>query len=159
MEFFTWVEATSLANWVRVSSFGYPLMITCHSLGLAIMVGMAWAISLRVLGRFRAIPFSSLRPMFMVAWVGFLINFLSGTALFTSQAASNYVHNVPFLLKMAFVLLGAITVGLLQTAVARVGPQVGSAVVVPNSTRVIAAFSFFFWLAAIVTGRLIAYLA
>jgi hypothetical protein len=159
LEFFTWLEATSLADWVRVSAFGYPLMITCHSLGLAIMVGMAWAISLRVLGRFRAIPFSSLRPMFRVAWIGFLINFLSGTALFTSQAASNYVHNVPFLLKMAFVLSGAISVGFLQTSVARIATQAGADVVVPASTRAIAAFSFVFWLAAIVTGRLIAYLA
>ena len=159
MEFFTWLEATPLAEWVRTSAFGYPLVITLHSLGLAIMTGLAWTIDMRILGRFRVIPFSSLRPMFTIAWIGFIINALSGGALFTSQAASNYVHNVPYLTKMAFVLLGAITIGYLQTAVARSGEQVGSDVAVTQSMRVVAAFSMFFWLAAIVTGRLIAYLA
>jgi Co/Zn/Cd efflux system component len=159
LEFFAWLEATPFAQWVSVSPYGYAIMITLHSVGLAVMVGLAWVIALRILGRFRTLPFTSLKPMFALAWAGFLVNFFSGTALFTSQAASNYVHNVPFLTKMAFVVLGAITVGYLQAALAQVGEQVGSDVAVPRKVRTIAAFSIFFWLAAIVTGRFIAYLA
>jgi Co/Zn/Cd efflux system component len=159
LEFFTWLEATPLAEWVRVSAFGYPLMITLHSVGLAIMVGLAWVIAMRILGRFRMIPFSSLKPMFLIAWIGFVINFISGTALFTSQAASNYVHNFQFLTKMAFVVLGAITVGYMQTALARAGDQVGSDVAITQGVKTVAWLSILFWLAAIVTGRLIAYLS
>ncbi|HEX7081268.1 MAG TPA: hypothetical protein VF329_09655 [Gammaproteobacteria bacterium] len=152
-----WIEGTALGEWVRVSAFGYPFMITLHSVGLAIMVGLAVAIDLRLLGRFRTIPFASLRTLFKVAWIGFLINFLSGAALFSSQATT-YVTDITFLLKMAFVLGGAVTVGYLQTAVARTGDGHGADSVTPFSTRAVAALSIAMWLAAIVTGRLIAYL-
>ena len=158
MEFFTWLEATPLADWVRVSAIGYPLVITVHALGMGIMTGLAWFIDMRILGRFRMVPYSSLKPIFRVAWFGFWINFISGGALFTSQAASNYVHNIPYLTKMFFVLAGAVTISYLQAGVARIGEQAGADVAVPQSMRVVAWLSIIFWFAAIVTGRLIAYL-
>jgi hypothetical protein len=118
--------------------------------------------------------------LFWVAWFGFFINFLSGGALFTSQAASNYIHNVPYLTKMFFVVAGAVGIGYLQTAMARLRSQyasIGAARVgymagvseqvagdagdlaIPQRIRVMAGLTIFFWFAAIVTGRLIAYLA
>lgn len=157
MDFIAWIEGTALADWVRISLIGYPMMITLHSVGLAIMVGLAVAIDMRLLGKFRSIPFSSLRTFFTVAWVGFAVNFLSGAALFSSQATS-YMTNVPFLLKMAFVLAGAATVGYLQAAVARVGDSHGADAVATGGIRTMAIVSIIVWLGATVTGRLIAYL-
>jgi hypothetical protein len=157
LNFIAWIEGTALAEWVRTSALGYPLMITLHSVGLAIMVGLALAIDMRLLGKFRTIPFSSLRVFFTVAWIGFLINFLSGAALFSSQAVS-YMENGQFLLKMAFVLCGAATVGYLQTAIARIGDSQGAAAVATGSVRVVAIISIIVWLGATITGRLIAYL-
>ncbi len=123
MEFFTWLEATPLAEWVRTSSFAYPFILTVHALGMGIMTGLAWIISARILGKLRMIPYSSLRTLFITAWFGFIINFISGGALFTSQAASNYVHNIPYLTKMFFVIAGAITIGYLQVKVSRAVAQ------------------------------------
>lgn len=157
LELIAWIEGTALAEWVRVSTIGYPMMITLHSVGLAVVVGVAVAVDLRLLGRFRSVPFSSLRTFFTVAWIGFLINFLSGVALFSSQATT-YVTNVPFLIKMAFVLAGAATVGAIQSTVAKVGDGHGADAVVPGSARGLAIVSLLVWLGAIVTGRLIAYL-
>lgn len=180
MGIFTWLEATPLAEWVRVSTYGYPFVITVHALGMGIMTGMSWFISMRILGRFNVIPVSSLKPLFWIAWFGFIINFISGGMLFTSQAASNYIHNVPYLTKMFFVVVGAISVGYLQSAMARrraqfssvvgaarvgyggtvsVGAQADSDAVIPQAVRVVAGLTIFWWFAAIVTGRLIAYLA
>lgn len=157
MDLIAWIEGTALAEWVRVSARGYPMMITLHSVGLAVMVGLAVAIDFRLLGKFRGIPFSSLRALFTVAWIGFLINFLSGAALFSSQATS-YVTNVPFLLKMAFVLAGAMTVGYLQAGVARVGDTLAADDVATGALKIGAIVSILVWLGATVTGRLIAYL-
>jgi hypothetical protein len=157
LDFIAWIEETALAEWVRISTSGYPMMITLHSVGLAVMVGLALAIDMRLLGRFRTIPFSSLGVFFTVAWIGFLVNFLSGAALFSSQATS-YVTNVQFLLKMAFVLTGAITVGYLQGAIARAGDTLGPDAVATGAMRVMAIVSIVVWLGATVTGRLIAYL-
>src|SRR5690606_474533 len=132
-------------------------MITLHSVGLAVVVGLAVAVDLRLLGRFRGIPLSSLRTYFTIAWIGFLVNFVSGLALFASQATS-YVENVPFLIKMAFVLGGIATVGYIQSAVARIGDGHGADSVVPGGVKTAAVISLLVWAGATVTGRLIAYL-
>jgi len=157
LDFFARIEQSGLAQWVSTSIEGYPMMITLHSVGLAVVVGLAVAIDLRLLGRFRTIPFSSLRTFFTIAWLGFLVNFLSGAALFTSQATT-YVTDGTFLLKMAFVLAGAATVGYLQPAIARLGDSHGADSVVPRGVKIAAVISLAVWAGAIITGRLIAYL-
>jgi hypothetical protein len=122
------------------------------------MVGLSVVLSLRVLGFFRGIPFSALHKLLKVAWVGFIVNFLSGSGLFASQATT-YVTDVTFLLKMGFVLLGAIFVGLLQGAVtANVRAGITSAAGSSVSVKIFAVGSIVAWFVATVTGRLIAYL-
>jgi hypothetical protein len=155
--FLVWLEATGLAEYIRVSTFGYPAMITLHSIGLAVMVGPALVLDVRLLGRFTDIPLQSITRLFSVAWIGFAINFLSGAALFTTQATT-YVTNFQFLLKIVLVLLGAITAAQLQVRIAKSGEEWSTEAAIPASVRTIAVLSIIFWIGAIVTGRLIAYL-
>lgn len=156
MAFLVWLEATGLADYVRVSAFGYPAAIALHSIGLAVMVGPVLMLDLRLLGWFNGIPYESLSRILGVAWIGFLINFLSGAALFAAQA-TGYVTNVPFLIKIALVLIGAITAAQQQTVIARQAVS-WNATGVPSSVRTVAIASIIFWVGAILTGRLIAYL-
>lgn len=156
MAFLAWLEATSLAEYVRVSMSGYPAAIALHSIGLAVMVGPVLMLDLRLLGRFNGIPYESLSRILGVAWIGFLINLLSGIALFATQATS-YVTNVPFLIKIALVLLGAIVAAQQQTVIGRQAAT-WNATGVPGSVRTVAVASIVFWVGAILTGRLIAYL-
>jgi hypothetical protein len=66
---------------------------------------------------------------------------------------------VTFLLKMGFVLLGAIFVGLLQSAVtANVRAGITTAAASSAAVKVFAVGSILAWLFAMITGRLIAYL-
>jgi hypothetical protein len=158
MNFLMWLENTGFAEWIRVSTVGYPLMITLHSIGLAIMVGLSVALDMRLLGWFKGVPYTSLYKLLGVAWIGFIINFISGAALFTSQAASNYAHNTQFWLKMAFVVLGAILVGWTQVVIKR-DAQGWTAALAPAGVRGLAWATIAAWAAATITGRLIAYLA
>ena len=88
MGFLTWLEATQWpAEWVRSSTAGYPSMIALHALGMAIMVGLSLLLDLRILGWFAGIPLPALRRFFGLAWVGFGINFVSGSMLFSAVAA------------------------------------------------------------------------
>ena len=153
MGFLTWLEATGLADWVRMSIPGYPSMIALHAIGMAIMVGLSLLIDLRVLGWFAAIPLQGLQRFFGLAWIGFGINFLSGSALFSAQATS-YIVDWVFLTKMGLVLLGAITAAILQPAVVNAGPG-GQ---LSGGTKAIAALAIVFWIVAIIMGRLTAYL-
>jgi hypothetical protein len=151
--FLAWLEATGLAEWVRSSTAGYPSMIALHALGMAVMVGLSLLLDLRVLGWFAGIPLQALRRFFGLAWIGFGINFISGSALFSAQATS-YIVDWVFMTKMTLVLLGAITAGVLQPAVAKLGPGEPLA----GGTKAVAGVAIVIWVVAIVMGRLTAYL-
>ena len=157
MGFLAWLEATGLAEWARSSSEGYPSMITLHAFGMAIMVGLSLALDLRLLGKFAGIPYTGLQRFFGLAWIGFLINTLSGTALFSMQATA-YIVDWVFMTKMGFVFLGAITTAILQTQVGRDSAK-WPATAPPGGVKVVAALGIAFWLIAITLGRLTAYLA
>jgi hypothetical protein len=154
--FLTWLEATGLAEWVRTSTAGYPMMITCHAIGMGIMVGLSVMLDFRLLGGFAGIPVAALHRLLGIAWIGFGINFLSGVALFSSQATA-YIVNVVFMTKLALVFLGAIAAAILQPQLAHAGSWPGGRA--PGGTRTLAFLSIVFWLGAIVLGRLTAYLS
>lgn len=155
MGFLVWLEATGLAEWVRSSNPGYPSMIALHAIGMAVMVGLSLMLDLRLLGWFAGIPVQALHRLFGLAWVGFGINFLSGSALFSAQATS-YIVDWVFMTKMFLVLLGAVTAAILQPAVAAAGSWPGGRV--PGGIKAIAGLAIVIWLVAIVMGRLTAYL-
>jgi hypothetical protein len=154
--FLIWLEATALAEWVRSSFVGYPMMIACHAFGMAIMVGLSLTLDLRLLGRFAGIPYPALQRFLGIAWIGFGINFVSGMCLFAAQATM-YIVDWVFMTKMALVVLGAITAAILQTNVNRDSATWDRARP-PGMVRAIALVGIVFWLAAIVMGRLTAYL-
>jgi hypothetical protein len=156
VNFLTWLEGSGLGEWVRSSTLGYPLMIACHAIGMAIMVGLALGLDMRLLGLFRGIPYTALNPFLAIAWAGFTLNFLSGAGLFSAQATT-YITDGTFLLKMGLVFAGVITAAVLQSAVNRSSGGWSSAAA-PGGIRLIAAASVGCWVGATVTGRLIAYL-
>lgn len=154
---FQWIEDSAIAEYIRVSAFGYPAMITLHSLGLAIMVGLSVVLSLRVLGFFQAIPYPSLYKLLKVAWVGFIVNFISGGLLFAAQATT-YMTDGTFLTKMSLVIIGAILVGILQGMVKKGVTEWTPGRPAPTAAKVVAALAIVAWTGGMVTGRLIAYL-
>jgi Trk-type K+ transport system membrane component len=157
VSFLLWLQESGFAEWIRTSVIGYPIMITLHSIGLAIIGGIAFALNFRLLGRFKDIPLESISRLVGVAWIGWWINLVSGVALFTMEATS-YVTNTPFLLKFAFVVLAVISLNRESAAIKREGIAGTGELAIPTNLRALAVASLVFWLGAIVTGRLIAYL-
>ncbi|MFK8021570.1 MAG: hypothetical protein AB8B86_17545 [Pseudomonadales bacterium] len=155
MGFLEWLEETSIAEWARVSIEGYPIIITAHSIGLAVMVGIAVMLDLRLLGRFREIPFTTFNRILVAAWLGFAINFLSGLVLLTMQA-TDYVSNTLFLIKVGLVLLGAVITAQQHFMISRNSVS-WSTTDAPSSAKVVAIMSLVFWIGAIIVGRQIAY--
>lgn len=155
MSFLVWLEESGLAEWVRSSVAGYPIMISSHAVGMAVMVGIALMLDLRLLGAFRDMRLSAVQPFLTVAWIGFGINFLSGAGLFAAQATS-YITDFVFLLKIGLVAAGAATAATLQAVIGRDSAAWTGAP--PLSVRALAAVSILLWTGAIVTGRLVAYL-
>ena len=151
------LEASAFAEWVRTSYVGYPTLLTLHSIGMAIMVGLVLVVCLRLLGKFERIPLISLERMLVLAWVGFAINLLSGAAIFT-MAATVFATKGLFLLKLAAVLTGAGLAAYMQQMLKREAAGWANGGSVPGGLRNLAAVSLSLWGLAIVTGRLTAYL-
>jgi len=71
--------------------------------------------------------------------------------------ASQYVTNVPFIMKMVFVVLGGLSLVALQRVLKREASNWEAANEVTPLGRRLALGSMLFWTLAVVTGRLIAY--
>lgn len=157
MNLLLWIEESGTAEYIRVSAYGYPAMITLHSLGLAIMVGLSVVLSLRILGFFSAIPYTTLSRQLKIAWIGFIVNFISGGLLFAAQATT-YIVDFEFIVKMTFVILGAILVGVMQSQVKAGSSGWTESNPPPSITRTLAVLTIISWTIGMITGRLIAYL-
>ena len=131
-------------------------MLTAHAIGLAIVVGIIAALNLRLLGLYGTIPLTSLEPLMRVGWIGVAINLVTGLSLFTTQATV-YVTNLPFVLKIAFVMLACANLAYTQRVLRRDAPAWEAAGKVTPLTCVLAGSSLLFWVMAVVAGRLIAY--
>lgn len=147
-----WIELSPLPTWVRESGsvWAYPTVLTVHTLGLGVLVGVSALIALRVFGVGEALPMRALvrlRPWFRM---GLLMNVCTGVLLFAADASAKSVQPV-FWLK-----LGAIAVALLVT-----GRLQGRLCAPESLTRrpvALAAASLLCWATAITAGRLMAYL-
>jgi hypothetical protein len=155
---FEWLESSALAIWVGESLWGYPIMLGLHAIGLAIVVGIFLMLDLRLLRVIRGVSFEGLRSLVRLAWLGLLINMLSGTALFSSQATT-FIESVPFLTKITCVLAGVILGVLLQRQLAASAVNWDAADSnIGIVAKLSALLSMLCWIGAIFAGRLIAYL-
>jgi hypothetical protein len=84
-------------------------------------------------------------------WTGFWINAITGVALFVADATTKGTTRV-FMAKLAFIVLAIWVLKRTRTVVYGRGP-----VGVDTSARLLAAALLALWVAAIVTGRYMAY--
>ena len=149
------LQDSAFAMWVVGSDslWSYPTILTLHTVGLALIVGAAFVIDLRMLGVGRDVPLPQMRKIFRVFWAGFVVNFVSGLVLFAVDAVHKATQPV------FFVKLALIAVAIAVTARIRsIGFAPANAAAVPAAARPLAIVSLVLWAGAIVAGRLMAYL-
>ena len=157
MALLSWMESTAYSEWIVAGLVGWPLMLSMHAVGLAIVVGIVLVLNLRMLGLFRPIPYVAISDLMTYAWIGIALNIFSGFSLFMAQATF-YVTNLPFLTKISFVILGIANVYYTQKVLRREAAVWDTSDAVPQISIVLAGTSLIFWVFAVVGGRLIAYL-
>lgn len=152
---FVWIEGTPVAQWVSLSLYAYPFLLSVHIVGLAVVVGLFMMRDLRLIGYFTALdPFAFL-SLGRLAWTGFFFNAVSGLMLFTSQAQT-FADNTAFLIKIAFIIAGMALAGVIHARL-RASLSAGSDAI-SRSTRTVALCSLLTWTGAIIAGRLVAYI-
>ena len=56
-----WLEATAVSLWLNSFSWLWPGLEVLHFIGLAVLIGGAGLLDLRLLGAFRGIPIDGIR--------------------------------------------------------------------------------------------------
>ena len=144
-----WIENTSLALWVGTSLWAYPVLLSAHITGLAVIVGIIAMRDFHLLGFINGVTEANFLELKNLAYCGFLINGISGIMLFSSQA-SYLSTNLPFLVKLFFIGSGML---LALKIYKKIEKNTGR-----TSTKILAILSLFSWFGAITAGRLIAYI-
>jgi hypothetical protein len=159
------LQNTAFSQWLLVSEYGYPILLTLHSLGLAMLVGVLIVIDLRVLGFVRSIPLLPMKRLMMIVWIAFAVNATSGTMLFAADAVK-FASSPTFLLKLSSIAVGVVLAALLSKSTLATNSTYEREVA-PGAARItlqspivaksLAALSIVIWIAAIGLGRYMAY--
>lgn len=149
---FAAMESTAVAEYLRVSRWGYAAVSTAHILGITLLVGSIIPFNLYILGLWRNIPRMILARVFLpVAATGLVLAVSAGTLLFSVRALE-YSEILFFQIKIMLVVLGTLSALLLHRSY---GLSLEGAT--EPRLKVHALLSMLFWLGALVCGRLIAF--
>jgi hypothetical protein len=155
-EWLDWLSHTPYAQWVD-ESWGWPIALTVHAFGNAIIVGLMFIIALRVLGLFRTIPYTSLPALIPYVWVSFLLQVASGFTLWLTKP-QQYLADGMFEFKFTFVILSAIGMVVFQRTITREAAAWQAAGKPTIRGRRITLISAVLWAFVLIGGRLTAYL-
>jgi hypothetical protein len=156
MEFLSWIEGLSLSTFIRESTslFAAPGFLFVHILGMSIVAGCAGMIDLALLGVWPGTQLKPLERLYPVIWFGFIINLITGTGLMMADATTRG-RNLDLYIKLLFVAGGLATLVLMRKHVFA-DPALDTRPV-SGRAKQLAWASLLCWFAAIVSGRLIAY--
>lgn len=157
MGFLTWLQETEFAIFLASDPYAYPVMLCMHAVGMAVVVGLVWVMSARVLGYAKSLSIETFQRMSTIALWGFALNTLSGLLIFSTEA-TRVIVNLEFQLKLACIVLGGLAVWMMMRTVRTAAASGGDGTVnFPLSVKAVAVFSSAAWFLAIIFGRLIAY--
>jgi hypothetical protein len=149
LSFLETLSQTSLVQWTAASDWGYPIVLTSHAVGMALVVGILLMYDLRALGLGASIPFAAIRSYFGVAWIGLAINVCSGTLLFLANYTA-FLHNAAFITKVSLLALAGVATWLLAR-------EVSDALPATRRAKAFAWLCIALWVGAIVAGRIVGY--
>jgi hypothetical protein len=156
MDLLTAIEESGFCQWVREadSLFAFPGILLLHTIGMGLVVGINAMFDLRILGFAPSVRLRALERFLPVMWIGFWINAVTGVILLAVNL-TKLTRNPDFYVKLAFIALAVINVQLLKRQVFT-DDEVSSSQ--PSvKARTLAVTSLIFWLGAITSGRLLAY--
>ena len=151
------IQQTSFADGLRTSTWIYPITLTLHSVGLALLVGVLVVIDLRIIGLVRSLPLLPLKRLMLLVWIAFVVNATTGVMLFTTDAMKFY-YSTAFRFKLSSIAVGIVLAMLMTSSVLKVADKFDRAeAAIPVSAKLLAGLSILMWLSAIAFGRYMAY--
>ena len=77
------LEKSAFSAWLLGSNsiWAYPTVLTLHTFGMMALAGIVMVIDLRLLGFGRGIPLGSMRRLFGITWMAFILNAITGAMM------------------------------------------------------------------------------
>ena len=154
----SWLQGSVLGEAVRGTPFLYPVLESSHILGIAVLIGPAFAFDLRLLGVGRhlvPVP-TAARYLLPLSHVGLAVAFATGVALLSAQAVVVAASGAaPW--KFGLLLLAGLNVLIFHRGVYRRVEDWAHVDVTPVPARVAAGVSLTAWTGVILAGRFLAY--
>lgn len=152
------LQGSALGDVVRNAHFLYPVLEAIHILGIALLVGPAFAFDLRLLGVGNSVlsVTTAARYLLPVSHVGLAIAVATGVALLSAQATV-VAHTGAAPWKFGLLLLAGLNVPVFHYGVYRRVDGWNDVAFTPIAARIGAAVSMIAWTGVILAGRLLAY--
>ena len=153
----TTLKATELSHVMTGSKFMWPLCETLHFVGLTLLIGVVGMLDLRLLGRMRHLSYAAVHSLIPWGILGFAINLITGV-LFFIGAPDQYIDNVAWWYKLAFLAIAGVNVLYFETTQAKRALEIGAGDDTPRAFKVIGAVSIFSWFMVLYWGRMLPFI-
>lgn len=150
------IEETGLSMWIRDSPsvFAFWFILSCHAIGMGLLVGASAVIDLRILGVAPDLPMAPLKGLYNIIWAGFSIQIVSGTFLLIAYP-TKALTNPDFYIKLTLIALAVTVMQMIKKRVFSDSSLSDSDMMVKG--KALAMWSLIFWAGAVTAGRLLAY--
>ncbi len=145
------LEETALSVLMRESGIAFFGSLILHSLAMAFVVGINFAIAFRLIGFAPRIKIAALSRFYLIHWYAAALIFISGTALLLAYPAKALTNPV-FYIKLCAVVIGLLISKRIQNTFAY-KPDV----LVDSSSIKLAYLSIALWAITLTAGRFLAY--
>jgi hypothetical protein len=152
----TWLETTTLHEWMVNIYWVFPLMETLHFLGLTVMFGALMVVDFRIIGLVKFINMKGAMAFIPVAIVAFAVNLLSGI-MFLAADPFNYFANSVFQWKMGLIVIAGINALWFWFGEHKELLSLADGQDAPFRAKLIAVISLALWVLIIIAGRMIPY--
>lgn len=158
IDLFQMIERTSFGEFVRITPNLYPILMALHVLGIAMLVGPAMVVDLRLLGiGSRYLSITALARMLLpVSRTGFGVVVLTGSCMFAgvaltvgSSAAAKW--------KAGLLILALLNVAVFHHGIYRSVETWAKSSRTPIAAKISALISMLAWTGVIFAGRFLAY--
>ena len=156
--FAKWIASTPL-NYLAIGlPWTWPICETLHFIGMALLIGAIGLLDMRMLGLYKELPAAPLEKLAPWGILGFTINAVTGI-IFFAGAPQQYIYNIAFLWKIAFIAVAGINAGLFYvTGLSKIVDNLKPGEDAPPIAKFVAGSSLFLWFGVIYWGRMLPFI-
>ena len=152
-----WLKATPVSEAMRTSQFIWPICETLHFIGLALLIGGAGLIDLRLMGFLKSVSVSAVMQVRKWAALGIAINVITGVLFFVG-APDQYIENPAWYGKLLFLAVAIVNVVIFETTQGDRMLRLPPGEKTPISFKLAGAVSMGSWLLVLYFGRMLPFL-